>query len=63
MLAPHIHPRATNIVLAVNGTTRTRMQPENGAAVREMILTSGKMTIFPQASLHTMSNEGESSQP
>lgn len=60
MLAPHIHPRGTNIVVAVTGTTRTFMQSENGATIRRTTLTPGQMTIFPQASLHTMYNEGTS---
>lgn len=59
MLAPHLHPRGTNLVVAVTGTTRTFMQSENGAIVRQTTLTPGKMTIFPQASVHSMYNEGE----
>jgi len=58
MLPPHYHPRATNLVVAVEGTTQTYMLEENGAHVITETLTPGKMTIFPFASLHTMQNMG-----
>jgi len=58
MLPPHYHPRATNLVVAVEGTTQTYMIEENGARVVTETLTPGKMTIFPLASLHTMQNMG-----
>ena len=58
MLPPHLHPRATNYVVAVSGTTQTIMINENGAQTITEILTPGKMTIFPQASVHTMMNMG-----
>lgn len=54
MLPPHLHPRATNYVVAVAGTTRTFMINENGARTVEATLTPGKMTIFPTGSVHTM---------
>lgn len=59
MLPPHIHPRATNFVVAVNGTTRTYMISENGARTVNTTLKAGQLTIFPQGSLHTMQNLGE----
>jgi quercetin dioxygenase-like cupin family protein len=59
MLPPHYHPRATNFVVAVEGTTNTYMIEENGARLVSETLTPGKMTIFPAASLHTMQNTGE----
>ena len=58
MLPPHIHPRATNFVVSIAGTTSTYMIAENGAPTIHEILTPGKMTIFPQASVHTMMNLG-----
>jgi hypothetical protein len=58
MLPPHIHPRATNFVVAIAGTTETFMIAENGAQTIHEILTPGKMTIFPTASVHTMMNLG-----
>ena len=59
MLPPHYHPRATNLVVAVAGTTNTYMIEENGARMVSETLTPGKMTIFPRASLHSMQNMGE----
>jgi len=59
MLPPHLHPRASNLVVAVHGETATYMLAENGAKVVKQVLTPGKMTIFPRASLHTMMNLGE----
>jgi hypothetical protein len=58
MLPPHYHPRASNYVVAVEGTTNTYMIEENGARLVKEMLTPGKMTIFPAASLHTMQNTG-----
>lgn len=58
MLPPHYHPRATNFVIAVAGTTNTWMFEENGARLVKETLTPGKMTIFPQGSVHAMQNLG-----
>ncbi|KAJ9604073.1 hypothetical protein H2200_011596 [Cladophialophora chaetospira] len=58
MLPPHIHPRATNFVVAISGTTRTFMINENGARTVTEVLKPGQMTIFPQASVHSMMNIG-----
>ncbi|KAH0835240.1 hypothetical protein AYO21_09456 [Fonsecaea monophora] len=58
MLPPHIHPRATNFVVAIAGTTQTYMVAENGARTVTETLQPGQMTIFPQASIHTMMNIG-----
>ncbi|OAL38656.1 hypothetical protein AYO20_01862 [Fonsecaea nubica] len=57
MLAPHLH-RAHNLVVAVSGTTHTYMVQENGARLVQQVLTPGMMTIFPQASVHSMYNMG-----
>lgn len=59
MLPPHLHPRAANYVVAVAGKTVTYFVEENGARLVTNTLTPGKMTIFPQASIHTMVNIGE----
>jgi len=59
MLPPHYHPRASNYVVAVAGTTDTYMIAENGARTVKETLTPGKMTIFPAASIHTMMNTGK----
>lgn len=61
MLPAHLHPRGTNVVVAVEGTTATFMVQENGARVVREVLTPGKMTIFPRGSVHTMQNMGKSS--
>jgi len=58
MLPPHFHPRATNFVVAIEGSTTTYMIEENGARLVTEVLTPGKMTIFPAGSLHTMQNNG-----
>jgi oxalate decarboxylase/phosphoglucose isomerase-like protein (cupin superfamily) len=49
---------ATNLVVAIEGETKTYMIEENGARVVKSTLTPGKMTIFPAASLHSMQNTG-----
>jgi hypothetical protein len=56
MLPPHYHPRATNLVVAIEGTTNTYMIEETGATLVSETLTLGKMTIFPQRRLHSMQN-------
>lgn len=61
MLPPHFHPRASNYVMGISGTTVTYMIEENGAPVITTELTKGKMTIFPQGSVHAMINTGMSS--
>ncbi|KAK6540604.1 hypothetical protein TWF694_007999 [Orbilia ellipsospora] len=58
MLPAHIHPRAANYVVAIKGSTKTYFFEENGAKVIINTLTPGVMTIFPQAALHTMYNDG-----
>lgn len=63
MLPPHYHPRAANYVVAVQGNTTTYMFEENGARLVQETLTPGKATIFPQASMHMMVNNGMSSPP
>jgi len=63
MLPPHYHPRASNYVVAVHGNTTTYMYEENGARLVTEVLTPGKATIFPQASMHMMVNNGKSATP
>jgi oxalate decarboxylase/phosphoglucose isomerase-like protein (cupin superfamily) len=58
MLPPHLHPRATNYVVAISGETQTYMINENGARTVQATLTPGKMTIFPTGSVHAMMNVG-----
>lgn len=59
MLPPHYHPRATNFVVAIAGTTHTYMINENGVPMIDEVLTPMKMTIFPQGSMHMMYNMGK----
>jgi len=58
MLPAHFHPRATNLVVAIEGETNTYMIEENGATMVNTTLTPGKMTIFPKGSVHSMQNTG-----
>ncbi|EAT76688.2 hypothetical protein HBH56_244840 [Parastagonospora nodorum] len=58
MLPPHLHPRAANLVTAMNGSTTTWMISENGVETVKTELTAMKMTIFPAGSLHMMQNNG-----
>ncbi|KAK0346122.1 hypothetical protein LTR02_008126 [Friedmanniomyces endolithicus] len=58
MLPPHYHPRASNYVVAIHGNTTTYMYEENGARLVTETLTPGMATIFPQASMHMMVNNG-----
>jgi oxalate decarboxylase/phosphoglucose isomerase-like protein (cupin superfamily) len=58
ILPPHLHPRATNLVVAISGSSNTFMLQENGARTITTNLTPGKMTVFPRGSLHTMQNMG-----
>ncbi|KAL6707769.1 hypothetical protein ACN47E_003669 [Coniothyrium glycines] len=56
MLPPHLHPRATNVVIAITGNTTSWMLNENGVRTVKVDLTPMRMTIFPEGSLHTMQN-------
>ena len=58
MLPLHLH-RATNLVVAVSGSTDTWMIQENGARMIHTLLKPGSMTVFPAASMHTMMNNGK----
>lgn len=58
MLPPHLHPRASNYVVAIHGNTTTYMFEENGARLVTETLLPGQATIFPQASMHMMVNNG-----
>ncbi len=58
LLPPHIHPRATNYVVAISGTTMTYTIAENGTRTVSETLRSGQMTIFPHPSVHAMMNIG-----
>lgn len=59
MLPPHLHPRGTNVVVAVTGNTTSFMWNENGVRRVTANLTPGVVTVFPRGSLHAMQNNGE----
>lgn len=59
VLPPHFHPRASNYVVSVEGTTETFMVLENGARLVRTVLAPGQMTLFPTGSMHAMQNTGE----
>ncbi|TVY78530.1 Spherulin-1B [Lachnellula suecica] len=62
---PHVHPRATELQIVVDGTIVTEMVPENGVMdpkdptkrrVIQNTLTKFQMTPFYQGSIHTQFN-------
>ena len=62
MLPPHYHPRAANIITAIEGVTDVYMILENGGKLISTTLDPGKVTILPQGSTHTMHNTGKPSE-
>lgn len=58
MLPPHLHPRATNVVVAITGNTTSWMVGENGVRTVRVDLTPMRATVFPLGSLHLMQNNG-----
>ena len=46
MNTPHVHPRATEINFAVNGTLRTGMLNENGVRFVANDVPAGSATVF-----------------
>ena len=63
-MAPlHLHPRATEVFLLVNGTVHTEMVPESGVLTADgdqrvirTQLKPGQMTVFPAGSFHAQVN-------
>jgi len=58
MNTPHTHPRATEILYAVNGTLSTGTIGENGSRFVFNTVETGQATVFPQGSVHFQVNEG-----
>jgi oxalate decarboxylase/phosphoglucose isomerase-like protein (cupin superfamily) len=56
MNTPHVHPRATEFNLAVNGTLRTGMLAESGARFVTNEVPAGSATIFPRGAIHFEEN-------
>lgn len=52
MNTPHVHPRATELNIVVQGTLRTTMILENNARPVENTNTLFQMAVFPQGALH-----------
>lgn len=55
---PHIHPRASELNLAVNGTLEVGMIAENGARLVMNTIHPGQATIFPRGAIHFEQNMG-----
>jgi hypothetical protein len=52
MNTPHVHPRATEINFALNGTLRTGMLNENGVRFVSNDVPAGSATVFPRGAIH-----------
>ena len=44
---PHIHPRATEVALVLDGEITMGFAEENGGQVHEYILREGQVMVFP----------------
>ncbi|KIP10703.1 hypothetical protein PHLGIDRAFT_115256 [Phlebiopsis gigantea 11061_1 CR5-6] len=58
MNTPHTHPRATEILYAVNGTLTSGTIGENGSRFVFNTISPGQATVFPMGSVHYQANEG-----
>lgn len=54
--SPHVHNRATEINVIVQGRLVTNFLVENGVDARESLLSRFQMTVFPQGAMHTEFN-------
>jgi hypothetical protein len=52
MNTPHVHNRATELNIIVQGRLVTNFQVENGVAPIQNILSKYQMTVFPQGAIH-----------
>lgn len=55
---PHTHPRATEMLLMIEGEMRVGFFMENGARFIGNTLKLGQATVFPQGSIHFEINTG-----
>jgi Cupin len=53
---PHVHPRAAELNIVVEGRLFASVTAENGAAHRNHTLNKFEMTVFPQGAIHTEFN-------
>jgi mannose-6-phosphate isomerase-like protein (cupin superfamily) len=54
--SPHVHPRAAELNLVVEGRLFASVTAENGATHRNHTLNKFEMTVFPQGAIHTEFN-------
>lgn len=54
--SPHVHNRATEINVVVQGRLVTNFLVENGVDSRSSLLSRFQMTVFPQGAMHTEFN-------
>jgi oxalate decarboxylase/phosphoglucose isomerase-like protein (cupin superfamily) len=50
---PHVHPRAAELNIVVQGRLMGSVTAENGARHMQHTLNQYQMTVFPQGALHT----------
>ena len=53
---PHVHPRAAELNVVVEGRLFASVTAENGALHRNHTLSKFEMTVFPQGAIHTEFN-------
>ena len=53
---PHVHPRAGELIVVVEGCLFTSVAAENRALHRNHTLNQYEMTVFPQGAIHTNFN-------
>jgi len=53
---PHVHPRAAELNIVVQGRVVSSVTPENGAQHMNHTMSQFQMTVFPQGALHTEFN-------
>jgi oxalate decarboxylase/phosphoglucose isomerase-like protein (cupin superfamily) len=53
---PHVHPRAAELNIVVEGRLFASVTAENGALHRNHTLNKFEMTVFPQGAIHTEFN-------
>ncbi|PMD22363.1 spherulin-1A [Hyaloscypha hepaticicola] len=53
---PHVHPRAGELIVVVEGRLFTSVTAENRALHRNHTLNQYEMTVFPQGAIHTNFN-------
>jgi hypothetical protein len=57
--SPHVHNRATELNIPVQGRLVSSFILENGVAPRQDILETYTLTVFPQGAIHAEYNPGE----